>query len=314
MRKLSSILLSTIAAVVAVAPAHGQGSVIRLDPALDDIVSPDLKVEVLADSPEPVSREGPVWVRDGGYLLYSVLFDKINKWNPADGKVSTFMANMFPNAITVDPQGRIVYCLFSVTGQVVRLEKDGRRTVLASQYEGKPLQGPNDLVYKSDGALYFTTTGINSSLNPDTVPSVFLLKDGKLQLLTTPAVVAVPNGLAFSPDEKYLYTTESNKRLMRFDVQSDDTIANGKVFIDMRSVQAEGAPDGMKVDEKGNVYSPGPAGLWIISPEGKHIGTIIIPGRAVNLAFGEADGKTLFVTGRPGLYRISGLKIPGIRP
>ena len=173
--------LSTIAALVAGANAKGQGAVIRLDPALDDIVSPDLKVEVLADSSESNTREGPVWIRDGGFLLYSVLFEKINKWNPADGTVSTFLPNMLPNAITVDRQGRIVYCMFSVTGQIVRLEKDGRRTVLASEYEGKPLQGPDDLVYKSDGTLYFSAKGINTARNPDTIPTLFMLKDGKLR-------------------------------------------------------------------------------------------------------------------------------------
>ena len=123
-----------------------------------------------------------------------------------------------------------------------------------------------------------------------------------------------PNGLAFAPGEKYFYVNDSFKKtIMRFEVQPDDTIANGQVFIDMTPDKAPGAPDGMKVDRKGNVYCTGPGGFWIMSPEGKHLGTVKTPELPANLAFGDADGKTLYLTARTGLYRIH-LKIPGIRP
>ena len=193
-----------------------------------------------------------------------------------------------------------------------------KRTVLASRYEGKRLNSPNDLVYKSDGSLYFTdpSAGLRER---DKDPKkelpfngVYLLKDGKLQLLIKD--MQVPNGLAFSPDEKHFYVNDSAKKIiMRYDVLPDDTIANGQLFIDMNSDNAPGVPDGMKVDRKGNVYSTGPGGFWIMSPEGKHLGTISFQELPANLAFGNADARTLYLTARTGLYRIR-LKIPGVRP
>ena len=188
---------------------------------------------------------------------------------------------------------------------------------MASHYEGKRLNSTNDLVYKSDGSLYFTDPpsalrgGDNDPKKELPFTGVFMLKDGKLQLLTKDIR---PNGLAFSPDEKYLYVADTtNRSVVRYEVQPDGAVANGQVFIAMSSDKAPGGPDGMKVDQKGNLYSTGPGGVWIISPEGKHLGTLVFPERPANFAFGEADGKTLYVTARRGLYRIR-LKIPGIRP
>ena len=141
---------------------------------------------------------------------------------------------------------------------------------------------------------------------------MYLLKDGKLQLLDK--TFTAPNGVVLSPDEKYLYVDDSAKKIiMRYDVQSGDAIGNGRVFIDMNADQAAGVPDGIKVDQKGNVYCTGPGGFWIMSPEGKHIGTVKAPELPANLAFGDSDGKTLYLTARTGLYRIR-LKVAGIRP
>ena len=188
--------------------------------------------------------------------------------------------------------------------------------MLADRYEGKRLNSPNDLVFKADGALYFTdpSAGLRQR---DADPKkelpfqgVYLLKDGKLQLLTRD--LALPNGLAFSPDEKYLYVDDTSKKsVTRYEVQPDDTIAYGRVFADMSADKAPGNPDGMKVDKKGNIYCTGPGGVWIFSPEGKHLGTIVTPEVAANLAFGEANGASLFITARSSLYRIR-LKVPGI--
>jgi gluconolactonase len=198
------------------------------------------------------------------------------------------------------------------------LEADGRRTVLADRYDGKRLNSPNDLVYKSDGSLYFTDPpaglrGMDKDPRKElSFNGVYLLKNGKLQLLNQD--MPLPNGIAFSPDEKFLYVNDSIKQtITRFDVQPDDTITNRKLFIDMSSDKAPGAPDGMKLDEKGNVYCTGPGGFWIISPEGKHLGTVLTSEGPANLAFGDADGKTLYLTARTGLYRIR-LKIAGMRP
>jgi len=217
------------------------------------------------------------------------------------------------NGTTLDRQGRLVYCEYS-DGQIVRLEKDGGRTVLAGRFDGKRLNGPNDLVYKSNGSLYFTDSR-ESAKRPDGegVPykGLYLLKDGKVQLLTND--ISHPNGLAFTPDEKYFYANNTDlKTIMKYEVQPDDTIANPKVFIDMSDDKAPGAPDGMKVDKKGNVYCTGPGGVWIISPAGKHLGTILTP-RATNMTFGGDDAKTLYVTGASFVARIP-LKAVGIRP
>jgi len=319
--------------------AQGANEVVRLDPALDDIASADTKAEKLADGFGFL--EGPVWVREGGYLLFSdIPANAINKF-AADGKVSIFLKPsgftgtdpsdvgwqtnngrgvvtlIGSNAITLDRQGRVVFCAHGDRA-VVRLEKDGRRTALANRYRGKRLNSPNDLVYKSDGALYFTDPPAGLRKGDDDpkkelpFDGVYLLKGGKLQLLDK--TFKRPNGLAFAPGEKILYVNDSTRELiMRFDVRSDDTVGNARVFIDMNSDRAPGRPDGMKVDKKGNVYCTGPSGLWIMSPEGKHLGTIKTPELPANLAFGDADGKTLYLTARTGLYRIR-LKIPGIRP
>jgi gluconolactonase len=199
---------------------------------------------------------------------------------------------------------------------IVRLEKDGTRTVLAGHYEGKRLNSPNDLVGKSDGAVYFTDPpgglreGARSPEKELPYSGVFLWKEGKLQLLDKS--MAFPNGIALSPDEKYLYVNGGLK-IMRYEINPDDTVANGKVFVDMTAVPLPGNTDGMKVDQKGNVYCTGPGGVWIISPAGKHLGTIQLPVTAANFAFGDADSKTIYFTARSSLYRIR-TKIPGVRP
>jgi gluconolactonase len=319
--------------------AQGANEVVRLDPALDQIISSDTKVEKLAGGFGFV--EGPVWVRQGGYLLFSdIPANAINKWTP-DGKVAVFLKPsgftgsdasdvgsqnnngqavitlLGSNGVTLDRQGRVVFCAHG-DRDVVRIEKDGKRTVLADRFEGKRLNSPNDLVFKSDGALYFTDPSAGLRKRDDDPKKelpfngVYLLKDGKLQLLEK--TFATPNGIAFAPGEKYLYVNDTTRKLiMRYEVRPDDTIANGKVFIDMSADTAAGVPDGMKVDQKGNVYCTGPGGFWIMSPEGKHLGTVKTPELPANLAWGDGDGKTLYLTARTGLYRIH-LKIPGVRP
>jgi gluconolactonase len=340
LRKHAIIFSLIVGFAFSAAKAEDWSLVVRLNPAVDDIIPTGAKVEKLADGFGFL--EGPVWVRKGGYLLFSdIPANVINKWNPSDGKVSVFLPYsgftgadssgvgmqlnnghamvtlLGSNAVTLDPQGRVVYCTHG-DHQVVRVEAGGKRTVLASQYEGKRLNSPNDLVYKSDGSLYFTDPpagfreGDKDPKKELPFNGVYLLKDGNLRLLTKD--MAVPNGIAFSPDEKFLYVNDSAKKtITRFEVQADDTISNGQLLIDMTPDKAPGVPDGMKVDQKGNIYCTGPGGFWIMSPEGKHLGTVLTSELPANLAFGEADGKTLFLTARTGLYRIR-LKIPGVTP
>jgi gluconolactonase len=333
MRTLSGVFLSIsiLAAFSMIAQAQETNQVARLDPALDDIVPAAVKIEKVAGKFGHL--EGLVWVRKGKYLLFADnIRNVIYKWSP-NGKVSVFLERADqgftsdgvsrlggPNGMTLDPQGRVLFGT-RIDHAIMRLEADGKRTVVASQYEGKSLKAINDLVYKSDGSLYFTDTtwGIRERREkglPDVkwdlpAPELFLLKGGKLQLLTPKMNSAA--GLALSPDEKYIYLNDNNKKMMRYAVQPDGTVANGELFIDRSADKAPGASDGLKVDRKGNVYCPGPAGVWIISPTGKHLGTLLVPDSAAHLAFGDADGKTLYVTSDSDLYRIR-LKIPGVRP
>ena len=336
--RLSFLLLAVFASAAA---AQQKGAVARLDPRLDDIVDQAATVEKVAG--DFGFSEGPVWVRKGGFLIFSdIPANVIHKWNPADGKVSVFADKsgftgadasgvggeqtnakgqpiylIGSNGVTVDPQGRVT---FNAMGdrQVVRIEADGRRTVLASHFEGKRLNSTNDLVYKRNGSLYFTDppSGLRRR-NDDPKKElpfngVYLLKGGKLQLLAKD--LANPNGIALSPDEKILYVNSSaDRKIFRFDVQPDDTVTGGRLLVDMSAEKEPGVPDGMKVDEKGNLYSTGPGGIWVMSPQGAHLGTLVFPEQPANLAFGDADGRMLYVTARSGLYRIR-LKIPGIRP
>jgi gluconolactonase len=338
LQALSGLLLALLPLA---AVAQGTQTVIRLDPALDAIVARDAKVERVATGFG--FTEGPVWVREGGFLIFSdIPANVIHRVNPADGTVSAFLDKtgftgadasdvggeqtnakgeriflIGSNGVTVDPQGRVA---FNAMGdrQVVRVEPDGRRTVLASRFEGKRLNSTNDLVFKRNGSLYFTDppSGLRRR-NEDPKKElpfngVFLLKDGKLQLLTRDLVN--PNGIALSPDEKVLYVNSSaDRKIFRFDVRPDDTIADGRLIVDMSAEKAPGVPDGMKVDEKGHLYSTGAGGIWVMSPEGKHLGTLVFPEQPANLAFGDANGRTLYVTARSSVYRIR-LKIPGVRP
>jgi len=323
--------------------AFGQekGPVVRLDPSLDALVPANAKVEKVAG--EFGFTEGPVWVRQGGYLLFSdIPANVINKWTPADGKVSVFLNKtgftgsdstgvggeqtnargqtiylIGSNGVTLDPQGRVTYNAMG-DRQIVRVESDGKRTVLASRYEGKRLNSTNDLVYKRNGSLYFTDppSGLRQR-NDDPKKElpfngVFLLKGGKLQLLARD--LANPNGIVLSPDEKILYVNSSaDRKIYRYEVQADDTVANGRLFVDMSAEKEAGNPDGMKIDERGNLYSTGAGGIWVISPQGKHLGTLVFPEQTANLAFGDADGKALYVTARSSVYRIR-LNVAGVRP
>jgi gluconolactonase len=301
----------------------------RVDPGLDAIVPQDLKIEKLADG--FIFTEGPVWVPDG-YLLFSdPNANTIYRWTP-DGQVSVFRTKSGyagvdiaeygqpgSNGITLDADGRVTIDEHG-NRRVIRIEKTGAITVLADRYAGKRLNSPNDLVYRSDGTLFFTDPpfGLPKAFDDrrKELPfsGVYSLKDGKLTLAASD--LTGPNGLAFSPDERYLYVAnwdEKKKVVMRYRAHADGTLTDGQLFFDMTSAPGEDALDGVKVDVRGNVYVSGPGGLWILSPEGKHLGTIVGPEHPHNLAWGDADGRTLFLTAQTGLYRIR-LNIPGVRP
>ena len=306
----------------------GVGEVVRVDPGLDAIVPAGAIIEKLADGFQ--FTEGPVWV-DGSLLFSDPNANRIYRWTP-DGDVSVFRTKSGysgvdiaeygqpgSNGLTLDRQGRLTINEHG-RRRVVRLEPNGVVTVLADRYEGKRLNSPNDLVYKSDGALYFTDPPFGLPKFQDDArkelpySGVFRYADGKLQLLSTD--LSGPNGLAFSPDEKYLYVTNWDVRkkvVMRYPVKTDGTLGPGQVFFDMTSAAGEEALDGMKVDRRGNLYVSGPGGAWIISPEGRHLGTLKPPELPANFAWGDDDARTLYMTARTALYRIR-LSVPGVRP
>jgi gluconolactonase len=304
----------------AVEPYEVNVEVVRLDPALDAIVPPNPKVFKLAEGFQ--FTEGPVWSK-AGYLLFSdPNANAVYKYAP-DAGLSVFREKSGydgadvgeyrqpgSNGLAFDPQGRLVVNEHG-RRRVSRTEADGRLTALAERFEGKRLNSPNDLVYRSDGALFFTDPPFGLPRFGDDPrketpwSGVYALVNGRLRLLSKE--LSGPNGIAFSPDERHLYVgnwDEKRKVVMRYRVARDGTLTEGAPFFDMTSARGEDAIDGIKVDERGNVYVSGPGGLWILSPEGKHLGTIITSRHAHNFAWGDADRKTLYIAARGGLYRM----------
>jgi gluconolactonase len=319
---------------IAITPSEVNVEIIRKDPAMDTIVGPNPKVFKLADGFK--FTEGPIWVGEGNYLLFSdPNSNTIYKYSPhgtEPGRLEVFRTpsgyagpdlleygQPGSNGLTLDPQGRLTINQHG-NHRVIRLEKDGSETVLADSFEGKRLNSPNDLVYRSDGTLYFTDPpfGLPKFFDDPrkelSFSGVFSIHKGKLQVIGKD--LAGPNGIAFSPDERYLYVgnwDEKKKVVMRYEAKPDGTLANGKIFFDMTSAKGEEAVDGIKVDQSGNLYVSGPGGLWVISAAGKHLGTIVTPRHPHNMAWGDDDGKTLYLCAQSGLYRMR-LGITGAGP
>lgn len=315
--------------MVALSGCFRRGSVESMSPELARIVPAGATIEQIADGFK--YTEGPVWMPDG-YLLFGDLPNNvIRRWNP-NGEIqvvrrrSGYSAADIPpgpamgsNGMALDPEGRLTICEPG-NRRVTRLEKDGSLTVLADRFEGKRLNSPNDLVYRSDGSLYFTDppTGL---LKEDRDPAkelpfsgIYRVAQGRVQLLSS--ALSYPNGIAFSPDEKYLYVSDADpahKIWMRYEVQPDGTIGGGRVFLDLNAKRGQ-PPDGMKVDREGNLYCTGSTGIWIVNANGRILGVIHTPYEPSNCAWGDQDGRTLYITAVRRLYRIR-LLIPGaVRP
>jgi len=293
----------------------------QLAPELDAIVSTSEPILQLGTGfGVGGNTEGPVWWKEGGYLLFSEIGkDRRLKYTPGQGVTVARENTNGANGLTRDPQGRLVICE-GWTRRVTREESDGSFTVLANSFRGRRLNKPNDIVVKSDGAIYFTDPW-NIAPPPDewdlTFNGVYRLSPdrGTLSLLINHFVI--PNGLAFSPDESVLYINDSRRRLIAaFDVLSNGMLARQteRVFADLSGPEP-GGPDGMKVDTAGNVYCGGAGGIWIIDPKGRKLGRIVHgEPNTTNIAFGGDDWKTLYFTTRSTLgsvkLKIAGMPVP----
>jgi len=304
------------APVPAVEPVSGE--ILRLDPRVGALIPADARIEKLAEGFTFI--EGPVWDRRGSRLLFSdVRGNEIYQWTEADG-ASTYIDPVFEgdrtgkrsissNGLTLDAEGRLIICEHG-NRRISRLEADGTRSVVVERFEGGQLNSPNDAVYASDGSLYFTDPpygleGLEDSPARELdFNGVYRLRpSGELELLVRDQTR--PNGIALSPDETTLYVAnsdEENKVWMAYDID-DSGASNARVFYDVNDQDAPGAADGVKVDLAGNLFATGPGGVWIIAPDGTHLGTISTGEVTANVGWGD-DGRTLYLTSSTSLYRI----------
>jgi gluconolactonase len=317
--------IATVAAAVSGSTSTAAGSRIeRLDPAIDALIPRDARVERLAGGFDWV--EGPVWRRDQGYLLFSdIPKNTVYKWKDGEG-ISVFMRpaglttakaqgrEIGTNGLTTDAQGRLVVADHG--NRLIARVSDTTFTkvVLADRYEGKRFNSPNDLVYRANGDLYFTDPSYGLfKLNADSAKELpfngvyRLTPSGALTLLVRD--LTFPNGIALSPDGNTLYVAISDGEhpyIMAYDVQADGNVARGRIFFNADSLvkrRLPGALDGVKVDAKGNLFATGPGGVLVISPQGRHLGTIVAGDVTANVAFG-GDGSTLYLTSNHALMRI----------
>jgi gluconolactonase len=291
----------------------------RLAPELDRIVSISETIQDLADGFGGAQgpAEGPVWWREGGYLLFSDIHnDRRMKYEPGRGVSLVQEGTSRANGLTRDRQGRLIACEHD-SRRVTRREPDGSITVVANSFQGRQLNRPNDVVVKSDGSIYFTDPWSSPAAPQEwdlSFSGVYRVSPdlGTMSLLIGDFVL--PNGLAFSPDESVLYINDSRRGHIRaFDLLPSGMLARqtDRVFADLSGVEP-GVPDGMKVDVEGNVYCGGAGGLWLIDPNGRKLGRIVHGAPATtNLAFGGDDWKTLYFTSRNHLGAVA-VKIAGI--
>jgi gluconolactonase len=318
--------LSSLPLALALAAENGPsarfGVIERRDPRFDQLIAPEAKLEKLAEGFD--WSEGPVWVKQGGYLLFSdIPRNSVMKWQPEAG-ISLFLKpsgytgegswgdEPGSNGLLIDREGRLILCQHG-DRRMARLKDDRTFETLVDNYQGKKLNSPNDACYKSNGDLYFTDPPYGLPKRYDDPHreldfcGVYRLgTDGKLTLLTSE--MTRPNGIAFSPDEKKLYVAQSDPEAALwkvFDVRDDGTLEKGRVFFDVTSwVKTKpGLPDGLKVDQHGNLFATGPGGVHVFSPEGTLLGSIDTGERTANCNWGE-DGTTLYITADMYLCRI----------
>lgn len=322
MKTTAAFLL--LATSLAAQTAPFAGSIERLDPALDQLIAPEAKVEALASGFN--WSEGPVW-KDGALIFSDVPVNTAYQWKEGQREAAVFLkpsgftrpdaTGQGSNGLAVDAQGRLILCQHG-DRRIARLEPDGKFTTLTRSYNDHLYNSPNDLVIARDGAIFFTDPpyGLkDKSMREIEWNGVYrLAPDGKVTLLIKD--LTFPNGIALSPDEQTLYVAVSDPaatRVMAYDLQKDGSAANGRVFFDaqaLKSAQRKGGCDGLKVDQQGNVWTTGPGGVLVISKTGKHLGTILTGQATSNCAFG-GDGTTLYITADMHLARVQ-TKVKGI--
>ncbi|HET8550129.1 MAG TPA: SMP-30/gluconolactonase/LRE family protein [Bryobacteraceae bacterium] len=298
------------------------GRIIRADARLDKLIPSDAKLEVLAAG--FAWSEGPVWIRDGGYLLFSdIPNNAVMKWTPQTGAsiwlrpagytgASDYGREPGSNGLVVDPQGRLIFCEHG-DRRISRLERDGGKRTLVDNYQGRRLNSPNDAAFRANGDLYFTDPPYGLPKNWDDPRRELdfcgvyrLTPKGELTLLTRE--LSRPNGIAFSPDGRTLYVANSDPKRaiwMAFPVKEDGSLGAGKVFRDLTEMvgKHKGLPDGLKVDQQGNLFATGPGGVHIYAPDGTLLGRIETGEATANCAWGD-DGSTLYITADMYLCRI----------
>ncbi|WP_205745735.1 SMP-30/gluconolactonase/LRE family protein [Egibacter rhizosphaerae] len=281
-------------------------------PEFHDLVGEEADVEQVATGFQ--FTEGPLWNGPGGYLLFSDMPDDTRRrWEPAGGVTVVKHPSNKCNGMTYEPDHSLIVCEH-VTSALVRERSDGTHETLASHWDGRELNSPNDVIVADDGGILFTdpTFGRMPGVGEERpqeldFQGVFRVppRGGPLQLLADD--FDQPNGLCFSADESVLYVNDTTRAHIRaFDVEADGSLTNDRVFFDRigRGVIEEGVPDGMKCDERGNVYVTGPGGIWVISPDAERLGVIHVPENVANLNWGEGGWRSLFITASTSLYRL----------
>jgi len=301
------------------------GKIYTIDPKLNSVIAPGTKVEKIADGFK--FTEGPVWHPDG-YLLFSdPNTNTIYRYDPITKNISVYISHSGytgvdigeygqpgSNGLAIDKDGRLIIDQHG-NRRVIRIEKKGPVTILADKFDRKRFNSPNDIVLKSDGVIYFTDPpyGLPNFFGDKRkeldYSGVFMIKNNEVILVSKD--LGGPNGLAFSADEKLFYVTNwdirdihHTKTIWKYEVNPDGTLANGKIFFDFNFTEDDEALDGLKIDKEGNLFVSAPGGIWVISPDAKLLGKIVTPERPSNLAWGDEDAKTLYLTAHSSLYKI----------
>jgi gluconolactonase len=288
------------------------------EPGFERIVPSESVLEEIVD--DNIFTEGPVWdPAIGGLYWTDIRGNRIYKWTPTTGEEVVMDQCGLPDGMTLDLEGRLVIAGWA-SRTVWRLEPTGHVTVLASHYEGKKLNTPNDIVVKSDGSIYWTDPNggmYNVGMCDQDVQKyldiqpIFRLSPDGRELKALVDDFMNPNGLCFSPDESLLYINDTPRRHIRvFDVLADGSLTNGRLFADLQGTE-EGNPDGLKVDVEGNVYCTGPAGIHVWEPSGRFQGRFHVPQSVANMGWGDDDWKTMYITARSSVYRVR-LGIAGV--